>query len=107
MSICKGCGAQIDWVKVESGKMMPVEGDYITYDEADIGDVLIADDGLVLRINDHNEIPGFAGRISHFSVCPEGNEFRKTNKIKAKNEEKIDEMEREQQEREYFKRRQR
>jgi len=82
--------------------MMPVEGDYITYDEADIGDVLIADDGLVLRINDHNEIPGFTGRISHFAMCPQGNEYRKTLKAKAKNEEKIDEIEREQQEREYF-----
>jgi len=49
-SKCRSCGKEIYWVKTESGKNMPVE-----------------------IVND-------VEFVSHFSTCPQGNDWRKKKK---------------------------
>lgn len=77
MSTCRSCGQQIDWVKTVHGKNMPVDGDYIPYDDADIGTVIITDGGNVYKVAEGRSYPTVEGRVSHFSTCPQAEEWRK------------------------------
>lgn len=55
MQTCK-CGDQIEFIKLKSGKLMPVSGNYQT---------IVTDDGDIVK-----------GRISHFATCKYAKEFR-------------------------------
>lgn len=78
MSLCKSCGAQIDWVKVKNtGRMMPVDLDTVNYEDAENGDLLITDNGEIVRVNELQEMPNTYGRVSHFSTCPQADVWRK------------------------------
>ena len=55
---CKSCGAEIEFVKMESGKFNPVN--------AAPRFTIVTDDGRVET-----------GRISHFANCPAAGSFRK------------------------------
>jgi hypothetical protein len=55
-AICKGCGAEIAFVKSQAGKMIPVNARYTT---------VVTDDGTTVR-----------GRVSHFATCPRAEQFR-------------------------------
>lgn len=61
MAKCKGCGAEIKWIKIISGGAMPV----------DVKEVKI------VRVNGRGlgEVAG--GYISHFATCPDSHKFRK------------------------------
>lgn len=78
MSTCRSCGAQIDWVKLTSGKNHPVEGEYIKHDEAENGDRLVTDGGNVYAVDRSKSFPNVKGRISHFSVCPDADKWRRS-----------------------------
>ena len=77
MSICRSCGAQIDWVKTTAGKNMPVEGEHVEYNDAEEGMVLITDGGNVYKVTPDKHLPSVKGRISHFSTCPNADDWRK------------------------------
>jgi hypothetical protein len=57
---CKACGAEIEFVKLISGKLNPVNKQY---------KIIITDTGEVLR-----------GRESHFATCPGAKHFRGSKK---------------------------
>lgn len=78
MSTCRGCGQQIDWIKTDKGKNMPLDPEYINYDEAEPYTVLVTDSGHVVTVTPHQRQPNVKGRISHFATCPKGSEFRKS-----------------------------
>lgn len=63
MSVCKACGAPINWIKmVDSGKMMPVDEKmqyFITVDKS----------GTVGNMA--------TGYTPHWSTCPKADQFRK------------------------------
>ena len=77
MSRCKSCGAEIKWIRMKSGKRMPVDEKPITY-RADLkGDlVLITPDGRVARAVFDPEADKL-GYTSHFATCPNANHFRR------------------------------
>ncbi len=56
MSTCKGCGREIEWIRTEAGKQMPV----------DPGPVMVVlRDGRVVR-----------GYIPHWVTCEKAEQFR-------------------------------
>ncbi|WP_046180362.1 hypothetical protein [Domibacillus tundrae] len=59
MSKCRGCGAEIQWIKTDSGKAMPADMQKQT---------IITASGQVVN-----------GFTSHFATCPQANNFRKGN----------------------------
>lgn len=75
MSTCKYCGRQIDWVKTTRGKPMPVDPDYIEYNEAPLGTILVTDGGHVITV-EQRRFPTIRGRVSHFATCPHAQEAR-------------------------------
>lgn len=76
MANCKSCGRFIKWVKTVKGKSMPVDPDRIKYSEAEIGDILIDDSGNTIKKTAFPQ-PSVRGYISHFSTCPQADEWRK------------------------------
>lgn len=77
MSVCRSCNQPIDWVRTEKGKNMPVDPDYVEWNEAKEGDILVTESGKVLTVRKAQNFPNLKGRISHFATCPEAKEWRK------------------------------
>jgi hypothetical protein len=55
--VCKKCGVYIEWIKTENGKLMPVDPELKT---------IVTKEGKTVR-----------GYITHWSTCPNVNEFKK------------------------------
>lgn len=75
MAKCKGCGQEIKWIKLESGKSNPVD-----IEKYHIQDNLI--DPNMVVVNKEKGIVGKisnveSGYISHFSTCPNAKDFKK------------------------------
>ena len=79
MSYCKSCGAEIKWIKMLSGKNMPVNAQkrYIIKDGGN--EVLVTESGELIKgtfASLENGANG-EGYISHFSTCPNANRHRR------------------------------
>ena len=48
MSICRGCGAQIEWIKTTAGRNMPVDPEPVFVIEGEGRDRFVLDDGAVI-----------------------------------------------------------
>ena len=74
--ICRGCGANIVWVKTAAGKNMPCDPWPVPYWEraGATGKVVLQPSGKVVSCD--FELTGF-GYISHFSTCPQAKGFRR------------------------------
>lgn len=57
MSNCRSCGKKISFVMMKSGKLNPVDENYIS---------VVTDHGDIIR-----------GRESHFATCPDAGKWRK------------------------------
>ncbi len=77
MAVCRGCGAEIDFVELKSGAKMPVDPDYVEFVDAEPGMKLITDQGTIYTVDPDKNYTSVRGRISHFSTCPKANQFRK------------------------------
>lgn len=77
MSLCRSCGAKIDWIETSNGKKMPLDPDYVEYEDANEGDVIVTDGGNTYKVDHTNTYPNVRGRVSHFASCPQGNDWRK------------------------------
>ena len=61
---------------------MPVDPEYIKYDDAEHGDILVTDGGNIYTVNKQNaphSLPNVKGRISHFATCSDANKWRNKN----------------------------
>ena len=80
MAKCKGCGAEIIWVKTASGKAMPCDPELVTYKQRTLGQMkIVTPNGEVLS-GDPEADPVQAtglGYISHFATCPAADRFRR------------------------------
>lgn len=79
MSFCRSCGAEIKWIKMTSGKNMPVDATKHIIKKDDGGkDVLVTEGGEIVRgtLTDaqHGNCTGY---ISHFSTCPNASQHRR------------------------------
>lgn len=67
MAKCKGCGAEIIWIKTEAGKHAPIDAGkrlfYLNNEDAD-----------------NLQWLAFWGHEPHFATCPKADQFRKTKK---------------------------
>ena len=77
---CRGCGAQIIWIKTASGKSMPCDPKIVDYWEKEkaIGKV-VTPSGEVLSCDfegEQDKVTGI-GYISHFATCSKAAIFRK------------------------------
>jgi len=77
MAQCKGCGANINFVTMKSGKKMPVNTEYFNYDDIETGTILITDGGNLYTKQDGQSYPNVKGRESHFATCSKANTFRR------------------------------
>lgn len=79
MATCKKCGANIIWIKTKKGKSMPCDSVLITYQANKAGkDTIVTPNGETIRcrLTFNGEATGM-GYISHWSTCPNADEFRK------------------------------
>ena len=79
MAKCKGCGAQIDWIKTRAGKNMPVDPEPVFVAVDDGSDVFVTDEGEVIH---GREVPANDGSaevafVSHWATCPVAGQFRR------------------------------
>lgn len=82
MARCKACGAEIEWIKLKSGKSHPCDAEMVFY-KADGGrDRIVTPDGRIIAGTIVTQITGNAsllrGYSSHFATCPFADEFRRT-----------------------------
>ena len=80
MSRCRSCGAEIIWIKMQSGKAMPVDAKKVPYwRKAGAAGKAVTPEGEVVSC-DFTGDPGTdpeMGYISHFSTCPNAASHRR------------------------------
>lgn len=79
MSKCKACGAEIVWIRMQTGRSMPCDEGLVPYKQCENGkDTVITQNGEAIRCRLQFEgIPTGLARISHFSTCTQPERFRK------------------------------
>ena len=84
MSKCRGCGAEINWIRMRGGRLMPVNPEpvYIVDNAGPV--IVVTDDGCIangIPCQSGRVPPGKrAGHVSHFSTCPQAGQFRRRRK---------------------------
>lgn len=76
MSRCRGCGAEIEWLRMKSGKVMPVDPEPVFVAEGG-NQVFITDEGETITGSATEENTGEVGFIPHWATCPVEGQFRK------------------------------
>lgn len=84
---CRGCGADIVFIKSVAGKTIPCNAESISYVQKADGDLkIVTPNGEVLSgsaAEDPQKATGI-GYISHFATCPAADSFRKARKSDRK-----------------------
>lgn len=80
MSLCRGCGASIEWIRTTAGRSMPVDPEPVFIVEEDGGrERFITDEGEVVagrRALPEEEGPACAvGFVPHWKTCPGGGQI--------------------------------
>ena len=80
MSKCRSCGAQIIWIRMASGKKMPVDAEPVTY-WARMGgtEKIVTPNGEVVscELQGEDKDATGIGYKSHFSTCPYADKHRR------------------------------
>jgi hypothetical protein len=71
--ICEACGQALKFIRMRSGKWMPVDATMFVAQKADPAMRLVQSDGTIKT----GVEPGDAGYISHFATCHDPGRFRK------------------------------
>ena len=86
-STCRGCGAEIGFIKTVAGKTIPVNPEEVAYEQKAGGSLkIVTPNGEVLSAEwpaDPQKATGI-GYISHFATCPQADKFRKPRKSTRK-----------------------
>jgi len=84
MAKCKSCGAEIVWVRTETGRAMPLDPGEVALIESSQGSVLaVTASGKVIRgdiVGNSCEDGYILARISHFATCPQADQHRRNNR---------------------------
>lgn len=81
MARCKSCGREIAWIRLTTGKLMPVDVAPVYYeDRRDGAAVIVTEDGRVSC--GHTEAVAVIGSkvrgyMSHFATCPAADKYRR------------------------------
>ena len=81
MAKCKGCGAEIRFIKLKSGKVMPCNMSPVFIEDKSGDKIIVTTDGRVSNgrqeiIKSTNSLI-VKGYVSHFATCPMAGAFRK------------------------------
>lgn len=85
MSICRGCGARIEWIRTTAGKNMPVDPEPVFVVEGGGNDRFVTDEGAVIlgRRARPEEEPRVlptdfpVGFVPHWKSCQNAGDFRR------------------------------
>ena len=83
MSVCRGCGREIRWIRTPAGKDMPVDEPFVRFVPAGGQDTFITRDGSTVRGHRptgkeiHDRIATQMGYTPHWATCPAAGHFRK------------------------------
>lgn len=81
MSICRGCGHEIDWIRTIAGKNMPVDPAPVFVIEGGGNDRFVTDEGAVIvgRVarpeEESHDLP--VAFVPHWKTCPNAGDFRR------------------------------
>ena len=75
MSLCRSCGSKIHWIELKSGKMHPCDLELIASSDAVDGDRFVTEEGEIVVVRDSMK-QEFSGYVSHFSTCPDAENWR-------------------------------
>lgn len=77
---CRGCGAEVIWIKMTSGKSMPCNPQMLPFwERPGAASKVVLQSGKVISCDlkgSRDEVTGF-GYISHFTTCPQARSFRR------------------------------
>ena len=80
---CRGCGAEIIFIRTVGGKTIPVNPEEVAYEQKAGGSLkIVTPNGEVFSAEqpaDPQKATGI-GYISHFATCPNADSFRKKRK---------------------------
>lgn len=83
MAKCRACGADIEFIRLQSGKLHPCDAGYFRYREDHGHDRIVTLDGrivagtIVLTPTDKEMGTLPKGMSSHFATCPFADQFRR------------------------------
>ena len=81
---CRGCGADIAFIKTTAGKSMPVDPMPISFVQAGGPNTYVMMDGTVKRgrepKRDEDKVVTMIGYRSHFATCPDAGKFSRRDK---------------------------
>jgi hypothetical protein len=72
MGICRACGARIEWMRTERGRMMPCERELVWYWQDEQGPERIinhAGEVVRCRLKGDRETATGLGRVPHWTKC--------------------------------------
>ena len=80
MAKCKGCGAEIIWIKSAGGKSIPCDPEQVVYwEKAKAKGKVVTPNGEVLSCEfsgERDQATGI-GYVSHWSTCPKAEQFKR------------------------------
>jgi len=77
---CRGCGAEIIWIKTSAGKSMPCDPEPVPYwQKPKAPGKIVTPNGEILSCEFEGNLSNATGLgyISHFSTCPKAEYFKK------------------------------
>lgn len=81
MAMCRGCGANIEWIKTKAGKMMPVDPEPVMFLEGEGREVFVTDEGETFTgrraLPAEEDMSLQVGFVPHWSTCRRAGDFRK------------------------------
>ena len=81
MAKCKGCGAEIRFIKLKSGKAIPVNPAPVFIEDKNGSEIIVTTDGRISNgrqeiVTSQNQFLT-RGYISHFATCPFADQLRR------------------------------
>lgn len=80
MRTCRGCGAEIIFIKTANGKAIPCDPGTVTYwERKGAKDKIVTPNGEVISCDYEGKVgkETGVGYIPHWATCPEADRFRK------------------------------
>ena len=77
---CRGCGADIVWIRTLGGKSMPCDAKVVTYWAKDKAEgKVVTPNGEVISCEFSGDLEKATGvgYLSHFSTCPTASQFKR------------------------------
>lgn len=78
MSVCRSCGAPIEWLKTKAGKFIPCDQPALKWDDCKEGDKLIGETGEIVTHDGRPRNTHQRFYISHFATCPDADKHRRS-----------------------------